>query len=132
MTEQDRFVAYRLERARMSLETAELLYSNERYHDVYNRLYYAGFYAVSALLLYLGYSAKTHSGLRSLFNQHVIIAGLLPKEYSDIYNDLIEAREETDYEDLVEPDQAILGDWLPQVKRFIDAIDQLIQERLQG
>ena len=131
MTEQDRLVAYRLERARMSLETAKLLYNNRRYHDVYNRLYYAGFYAVSALLLQLGFKAKTHAGLRSLFNQHVILAGLLPIEYSDIYNDLIEAREETDYEDLVEPDPLKLGEWLPLVKRFTDAIEQLIAEREQ-
>jgi len=113
----------------MSLETAELLYNNRRYHDVYNRLYYAGFYSVSALLLQLGFNPKTHAGLRSLFNRHVILAGLLPKEYSDTYNDLIEAREETDYEDLVEPDPSILSDWLPKVKRLVDAVEQLIQNR---
>jgi len=126
MTEKDRLIAYRLERARMSLVAAELLYNNKIYHDVYNRLYYACFYAVSALLLNLGITAKTHAGLRSLFSQHVIHTGLLPKECSNIYNDLIEAREETDYEDLIEPDPAKLRSWLPEVKRFIDAIEQLI------
>ena len=49
-------------------------------HDSISRAYYAAFFAVKALLLLLGFYAKTHSRLITLFNLHVIKEGLLPKE----------------------------------------------------
>jgi len=89
-------------------------------------MYYACFYAVSALLLQLGKSAKTHAGIRSLFNQDIMRKRLLPQEYRKLYSDLFDVRHEADYSDLVEIDPVQTGQLLPQVKRFIDAIEQLI------
>ena len=49
-------VMYRLERARESLEEAGILLEREYGNTFVNRLYYACFYAVSALLLTRGLS----------------------------------------------------------------------------
>jgi len=43
-----------------------------------------------------------------------------------LYSDLFDVRHEADYSDLVEIDPVQTGQLLPQVKRFIDAIEQLI------
>ena len=45
------YVAYRLERARETLAEARLLVESDRMRGAVNRVYYAMFYAVSALAL---------------------------------------------------------------------------------
>jgi uncharacterized protein (UPF0332 family) len=54
-------VTYRLVRARETLEDARILADAGRWDSCVNRLYYACFYAVTALLLQHG-----HSALRSM------------------------------------------------------------------
>jgi uncharacterized protein (UPF0332 family) len=73
-------VRYRLARAAESLAEANLLLANDHARTAVNRLYYACFYAVSALLLAEGHSSPKHSGVRALFDQHWIAPGRLPKE----------------------------------------------------
>jgi uncharacterized protein len=59
-------VQYRLDRAREALAEASLLLDRGHANTGVNRLYYACFYAVSALLLTKGLTATSHSGLRTL------------------------------------------------------------------
>jgi len=126
MTDEKEAIRHRMAQARESLSAAELLIDHQLYTAAVNRLYYACFYAASALLLEHGYSAKTHAGLRSLFSQHVIHAGLLPDEYGVLYNNLLEAREDADYDEFIEPNPETTRNRLPGTKRFIDAVEQLI------
>ena len=66
-----------------------------------NRLYYACFYAVPALLLTKElYSAK-HSGVRSLFHQNYVKPGMVTVEPGHIYDKLYHNRQKGDYGDLV-------------------------------
>ena len=125
-TEEEAIIKQRLILAREAVADAELLLDHRSYRVAVNRLYYACFYAVSALLQSYGRSAKTHAGIRSLFSQHIIYAGLLSDEFSVLYNDLIEAREDSDYEEFIDPDPDETRGWLPQVKCFIDAVEQLL------
>jgi len=120
------YLRHRISFAREAYTTAELCIKNQLYRGAINRLYYACFYAVSALLLQFGKSAKTHSGIRTLFNESIIRKGLLPQEYRKLYSELFDVRHEADYSDLVEIDPIQILDWLSQVKRFIDAVEQLI------
>ena len=67
MTEsRDELVAYRIARARETLGDARILVDQERWASAANRLFYACFYAVSALLLRHDMSSAKHSGVRSL------------------------------------------------------------------
>jgi uncharacterized protein (UPF0332 family) len=70
-------IRYRMARANEALAEATLLLAHEHVPTAVNRLYYAGFYAVSALLLTEGYSSPKHSGIRALFDQHWIALGRL-------------------------------------------------------
>lgn len=58
-------VAYRMERAREALSEANLLLQAGHLNTYVNRLYYACFYAVSALLVIRGISTSKHAHLRS-------------------------------------------------------------------
>lgn len=66
LDEQNRayLIHYRLERANEALEEADLLEKESHFNAAINRLYYACFYAVSALLISRGIAAQTHAGVR--------------------------------------------------------------------
>jgi uncharacterized protein (UPF0332 family) len=119
-------VLYRLQRAQQTLEDARLLANASRWNPCVNRLYYACFYAVSALLLQDGLSSSKHTGVRSLFNRHYVRMGKVPKELAPIYNDLFERRHEGDYMDFVDFEEAQVLPWIAHAERFIDHIASLI------
>jgi len=87
VTERDKdLVHYRLARAYETLEDARILANKARWNACVNRLYYACFYAVSALLVRDGLSSSKHAGIRSLFNRQYVKAGKIPKDLAEIYN----------------------------------------------
>lgn len=92
-----------------------------------NRLYYACFYAVSALLIQQGLSSSKHTGVRSLFNRHYVRMGKVPKELAQIYNDLFERRQESDYIDFVYFEESQVRPWIGQAEQFIEHIASIIE-----
>jgi uncharacterized protein (UPF0332 family) len=75
--ERDVLIHYRMARARETLAEADLMAQNGHWHGCVNRLYYACFYAVTALLLRHDLSAGKHAGVRSLFNRHFVRTGVM-------------------------------------------------------
>ncbi len=127
MTAADRdLVAYRLQRARESLEDARILADAKRWNPAVNRLYYACFYAVSALLAQEGVSSSRHSGVRALFNQHFVSTGKIGKGAAQIFNDLFERRQEGDYVDFMEFEEPQIRAWMPQAEVFVAQIAGLL------
>lgn len=121
-------VAYRLERARESLEETKLLLDRGYGNTFVNRPYYACFYAVSALLLTKGLSSARHSGIRSLFHQNIVKSGLVDLESGQLYDRLFDNRQKSDYADLVRFDTDEVGDWYNEARRFVDALEDIVQK----
>jgi uncharacterized protein (UPF0332 family) len=96
-----------------------------------NRLYYACFYAVTALLATEEMSSGKHSGVKSLFNRYWISTNKISKEHGRLYNYLFESRQEGDYIDFVSLDRDTVEPWIPQVIDFINTITKLIEETFQ-
>ena len=117
-----------MKRANETLKDADVLADNERWNACVNRLYYACFYAVSALLLCQGLSSSKHTGLRSLFNKYYVRTGKVPKEIAYIYNDLFERRQEGDYMDFVQFERDQVTPWLSQARRLFENINVLIKK----
>lgn len=124
----DALVAYRLRRSHEAFEEARLLADHGHSNAAVNRLYYACFYAVSALLSSRGLSSAKHSGVRSLFGHHFVKTRLVSRERAAFYNDLFEYRQESDYEDFYLVDPQLLPGWLAQAQEFIDSIAKLVAE----
>jgi uncharacterized protein (UPF0332 family) len=125
-------VRYRLARATESLAEAKLLLTNDHVRTAVNRLYYACFYAVSALLLTEGHSSPKHSGIRALFDQHWIASGRLPKDMGRLYRRLFDSRQQGDYADLVTFDPAEVRLWLEDAGAFVERIVRLLKGCLEG
>lgn len=121
-------VSYRLQRAHETLADARILADAGRWNPCVNRLYYACFYAVSALLIQDGLSSSKHTGLRSLFNRHFVKTNKVPKEKARIFNDLFERRQEGDYVDFVSFEESQVLPWLPEAEAFVENIAVLIEK----
>ena len=68
MTEQEKIeiIAYRIKRANDTYNEVQLHLNNKLYSTAINRLYYACYYAVSALLIKHDIKTKTHAGTRQM------------------------------------------------------------------
>jgi uncharacterized protein (UPF0332 family) len=125
-------VTYRLERARESLEEAGILLEREYGNTFVNRLYYACFYAVSALLLTRGLSSARHSGIRSLFHQSFVKPGLVDPELGQLYDRLFDNRQKGDYADLVRFDPNEVRDWYDEAFEFVENVQNIVKNELEG
>lgn len=115
-------VAHRLSRSVETLQDARILADANRWNACVNRLYYASFYAVTALLLHHGLSSSKHTGVRSLFNKQFVKAGIVPKDLARIYNDLFERRQEGDYIDFVSFRESQVLPWISDAEQLINWI----------
>ena len=123
---------YRIKRALETLEDARVLAQSSRWNACVNRLYYACFYAVSALLLQKGLSSSKHTGVRSLFNQHYVKPRNVPREIARIYNDLFERRQESDYMDFVAFEEVQVHPWIAEVETFVTHIISLVENEMRS
>jgi uncharacterized protein (UPF0332 family) len=120
------YIRYRLQRAEESYEDALILAENQRWNAVVNRLYYACFYAVIALLLKNNIETRSHDGTRTQFGLHFIKTGLIDKKYGKLYTKLFDLRQKGDYGDLYDYDKPTVWPLISSVREFIDVINQLM------
>jgi len=128
MNEKKRIIEYWRKRARESLEDAKLLLENRRLHSAVNRIYYALFYQVSALLLSKGLSFAKHSGVLAAFNEEFVKTGRIDKELGKFYNRMFEHRKSGDYGELVEFEEEDVRRWVKTAEEFLDAVEKLMEE----
>ena len=124
--EEQALVRYRLERANEALDEARLLFEAGHLRTYVNRLYYACFYAVSALLLTQGLSASRHTHLRALLHKELIRPGVIPLKYGQFYDLLFNNRQKGDYSDFVVFQAQQVQPWLDQAREFVDCISAKI------
>lgn len=119
-------IEYRLNRAQETIKEAELLSGEGFYNAAMNRLYYACFYAVLALLVSNNISATSHSGVKAMLGLHFVAKGVLPKEYGKTYSRLFEIRHSGDYDDFAYCDKELTDEYTPKAIAFIQKIAELI------
>jgi len=78
------YIQYRLESSRKTFEAAKVLAENGYWNSAINRLYYALFYSVNALLYISDISVKKHSSVKSQFTLNYIKTGKLDKKFGTI------------------------------------------------
>lgn len=125
MKSSEDLVRYRLSRARQALQDARVMADTDSWNSCVNRLYYACFYAVPALLHQRGLSSSKHSGIRSFFNQHLVKTGEVSKQLARIYNDLFSRRRDGDYVDFVSFEEDEVRPWIADVELFVEQIAAL-------
>lgn len=134
MTEEERqtLLAYRMERSRESLQAAQLLLNNTMLIPAMNRIYYALFYAVQALLVVHNVAFSKHGQVKGYFNREFIKPGIFPMQFGKLYNTIFEYRQKFDYVDFAVPEPGMVGDYLKEATEFLACIEQYLQENIRG
>lgn len=125
-------VTYRLEKARNTMAQVQSIVQFGYWDMIANRLYYAAYYAVSALLLQRGYSVQTHHGIIQLLGLHFIKTGVLDSKYGTLYGQLFSLRQTGDYGDTFGLTEAQVLPLLPQTEALIEAVSSLIEKEYQS
>ena len=127
MTKEEKaLISYRMECANETLQEARLLFEAEHLRAYVNRLYYACFYAVSALLLTINESTSKHSHLRSLLHREFVKTGSIPIELGKHFDLLFDSRQEGDYSDFITFKVEEIKPWYERTRQFVQHISELI------
>ena len=122
----DAIVAYRLENAHKTLNEISIHIEHELWNTAINRLYYACYYTVTALLINSGIEAQTHAGVRRMLALHFAKTEKLSIKLNKFYSDLFESRQTSDYADFIYFDRETVEELYEQAIVFIDTIKKLI------
>lgn len=120
-------VSYRMERAYETLKEADYNTAGGYYNASVNRLYYACYYAASALLLNHEIEAHTHNGVKTQLSMHFVRTGQLSIEHGATFSLLFEKRQAGDYSDFAYCDLALVNMLRPRAEAFVNAIKELIK-----
>ncbi len=124
------YLRLRMAGAEETMEEARLLLDNGHLRGAVNRLYYACFYMVTALLFTAQLHSAKHSGVRSLFVRHWIRTGRLPVETGDFYQRLFERRHKGDYHDLAVFEREDVEGWFEEARAFMDQLSGEIENHI--
>ena len=123
-------IRYRKDKARETLNDARMLLRDGTPSSALNRIYYAMFYEVLALLHTKELSSAKHTGVRALFNEHFVKVGIVPVELGRQFSRMYEFRQKSDYGDFVKIQPEKVGEWFEQAVTFINEIDRIIEGSL--
>jgi len=125
--ERNEYVKYRIESAHKTVDAAKVLAENGFWNSAVNRLYYAVFYAVNALLVMNNIQTKSHSASKSQFSLHFIKTGKLDKKYGKLLAELYDWRQKGDYENIFDYDSDSVKPLLAPVTDMISQIEKEIK-----
>lgn len=125
-------IRYRRQKARETLRDAEILFDGKRLFSAVNRIYYALFYEIIALLLTQELFSAKHSGVRALLNEHFIKTGKVTVEAGKFYAHMFEFRQKGDYGDFVEFNEEKVRTWLKEAGRFIEELEKVIEQEISS
>lgn len=117
-----------LEKAEESLASAELELNAGHANFAVNRLYYACFYAVTAILLQDGKQFARHSAVKSEFGRTYIKPGRVDVKWNKFYQKLSDDRQEGDYIPTATFEASDVSKCIQQAREFIDLICGLIND----
>jgi len=123
------YIKYRFEKAISTINEVETLIEKGFYNTAVNRMYYACFYAVGALLIKHGIIVSSHSGSRQKFGSLFVQTGLIDKESGKLYSELFEKRQKGDYNDFFDFDYETVVRLFGPSKKLILRIGELLLDK---
>ena len=128
LTEEERkaVVVYRLEKAAKAVVEAKDCATMGHWNLAANRLYYAAYYASSALLISAGHQAKTHEGTIGMIGQSYVRTGILSKEDGALLARLQNMRHTGDYDYFLDWTEEDVTPYITKVEAFLEKIKSII------
>lgn len=123
---------YRIRKAKDILTEASDNFDQRHYGLSINRSYYAMFTSARAILALKKVDSSKHSGVISLFNQHIVKGGLFPKEISKFLPKAKDLREHADYGDFVEITEDDAQIQIRRAMQFVEEAEKTTQDIIRG
>ena len=120
-------VGLEIEKSRRTFAEIEILRQAGLWDNIANRLYYAAFHTVSALLINDGHPVGTHQGAVVMLHQHFVKTGVLSKEDGAFYSQLQTMREKADYNCTYYATEEDTAPRIALTETFIEKIIELIK-----
>lgn len=129
--ERKSIVTLEIEKAENTYARIQTLADNDMWDFVANRLYYAAFHAILALLINDGHKTVTHRGIVAVFGMHYIKTGIFSIEEGKMYARLQSMRDEADYncsfsaeKEDIEPYILPVGEFIRKVKSKLTVLQE--------
>ncbi|MFW5822170.1 MAG: HEPN domain-containing protein [Tangfeifania sp.] len=122
------YIKYRIDRAKETIEEVRTHINNRFWNTAINRMYYACFYAVSALLFKEDIEVSSHSGVRQKFGEHFVKTGKIDRGLAKHFTELAEKRHKGDYNDFFDYDEETALRLYPYSRKFIEEIEKLMNK----
>ena len=126
--ERKAIVEFRIEKAIRAFNEAKGVIKLGYWETIANRLYYAAYNAVSALLIANGDTAQTHSGVIHLFGLRFIKTGVLSSDMGKLFHSLFTMRQTGDYDDWKVVTEADIMPLVSTVEVFLDTLEGVIRK----
>lgn len=123
---------YKLERAREELDTAELLFENEKLKAANNRAYYSIYYSLTAVLCLEPIAFKRHKDTIGYFNKNYVHTGLFPGEIGRNISKAAKVRHASDYDEFYIASKEEAEKQIQTAKVLAELVDKYISERSKG
>ncbi|MBR1481131.1 MAG: HEPN domain-containing protein [Paludibacteraceae bacterium] len=129
LSEEERTIIVELEKekARNTFAEVDILRQAGLWNNIANRLYYAAFHAVSALLIHDHHQVSTHQGVVIMLHQYYVKTGILSKEDGAFYSQLQTMREKSDYNCTYNATEEDTAPRIGKTEYFINKILGLIE-----
>lgn len=120
-------VGLELEKADKFLSQADAVAKMGIWDIVANRVFYATFHAVSALLIHDHIEVRSHKGAGLMFGQKYVIPGIFTQEDGRLYAKLQDLREKSDYNLVYQSDETEMAPLIEKTKDLISRIKAKIK-----
>lgn len=112
-----------------ALEVARDLAQDERPKHANSKAYYAAHYALVAALYSLNVVRSKHSGVQAALSQFLVKPSHVEEKHKDIFVELRNVRQDSDYEPRFTPDQEETDRLLVGAERFVARMEEFLREQ---
>lgn len=120
---------YKLERAEEELDTAELLFRNEKLKAANNRAYYSIYYSLTAILCLESVAFKKHKDTISYFNKNYVHTGIFPPEIGRNIAKAAKIRHASDYDEFYIASKEEAKGQIQTAKTIIQLVSEFISKK---
>lgn len=97
---------------------------------VANRIYYAVFHAISAMLFVEGVRTGTHKGTSIQFGKYYVLTGIFSRQDGILYGQLQTMREKADYQNVFSLDEKVGRDLIQSANELRSRICEYVNHKL--
>ena len=120
---------YRIRNAVETLGVAALCLESQHYKDSINRIYYAAFYSIKAVLALEEIDFKRHKDAVAYFNKTYVATEIFSRETGKKLGRLKQERESSDYDDFYVASLTDATDQYNSAKLIIDEIEKYLADK---